>query len=138
MRSSTLLLFLISVLALASTIRSAATSYTIQGIDIGPSNCNTDVTAGSIVNIRWALDNATAAVGDTCYLAIRSFGDTVDDDAYVVDKHVPCDFTSTNIVIPTVAHDSSLLFNGSNCFVRINVPSTGHGMLDSCPFRLQP
>jgi len=104
-------------------------------MDIGQDTCNTDVTAGSILNVRWALDNATAAVGDGCYLAIRSAGNTVDDDAYVVDKHLPCDFLSTNIVIPNVAHDPSLLLNGSNYFVRLNVPNTGHGMLDSCVFR---
>ncbi|KAK5699202.1 hypothetical protein LTR17_023455, partial [Elasticomyces elasticus] len=90
--------------------------YIITSVDVGQSNCGATIKAGELLTVRWALDNATAAIGDTCYIALRSPADTTDDTAYVVDAHVPCAASSFNLLIPKMPSDSRLLYNGSDYY----------------------
>jgi hypothetical protein len=122
------------ILAFLSHPPQVNAEYFIHGLSIGESLCNTDLVAGTMLPVAWAVDNFSGTGNDTCWVAIRSTSNTVDDNVYVTGSHVRCSFTSTNLLIPIAPFDKSLSYNGSSYFVRLISPAPNNIMLDSCPF----
>jgi hypothetical protein len=122
------------ILALLSHFPHANAEYFIQDLSIGESLCNTDLIAGTMISVAWAIDNISGTGNDTCWLAIRPTWNTLDDNAYVNGVHVRCSFTSTNIFIPLMPFDTGLPYNGSSYAVRLISPAPNNVMLDSCSF----
>ncbi|THW78930.1 hypothetical protein D6D17_10015 [Aureobasidium pullulans] len=126
------------LLLLTLLLPTSEASYHIQVVDIGAAACNSDVIAGALLGIRWSIDNSSAADGDQCGLAIRSMLNTVDDDAYVIYKHVPCSFTSYNLFVPLIPYNTSLFYNGSSYAVQLISPAPNNVVQWSCPFQIHP
>ncbi|THX77017.1 hypothetical protein D6D05_05911, partial [Aureobasidium pullulans] len=126
------------LLLVTSLLPTSEASYHIQVVDIGAAACNSDVIAGALLGVRWSIDNSSAADGDQCGLAIRSMLNTVDDDAYVVYKHVPCSFTSYNLFVPLIPYNTSLFYNGSSYAVQLISPAPNNVVQWSCPFQIHP
>jgi hypothetical protein len=122
------------ILALLSHFPQANAEYFIQDLSIGESLCNTDLVAGTMISVAWAINNISGTGNDTCWLAIRPTWNTLDNNAYVNGVHVRCSFTSTNIFIPLMPFDTGLLYNGSSYAVRLISPAPNNVMLDSCSF----
>lgn len=59
-----------------------------------------------------------------------------DANAYVTDKHVNCVASGTSLIIPDVAHDTNLRYNGSLFTVRMNSDKYGD-MVEPCTFNIQ-
>lgn len=123
------------LLLLTLPLPTSEASYHIHVVDIGAAACNSDVIAGALLGIRWSIDNSSAADGDQCGLAIRSMLNTVDDDAYVIYKHVPCSFTSYNLFVPLIPYNTSLFYNGSSYAVQLISPAPNNVVQWSCPFQ---
>jgi hypothetical protein len=125
---------IILILATLSPFPQANAEYFIKDLSIGEPLCNTDLVAGTMVSVAWAVDNISGTGNDTCWLAIRPTWNTVDDNAYANGVHVRCSFTSTNIYIPLAPFDKDLPYNGSSYAVRLISPAPNNIMLDSCSF----
>ena len=89
-------------------------AYTITSVDVAHSDCRPYVVADTMLTVRWALDNATAAKHNWCYVAVRSPANSADDKVYVADAHVPCDWAKYNLRIPKTSQDLSMRFNSSD------------------------
>ncbi|KAK6428446.1 hypothetical protein LTR95_015409, partial [Oleoguttula sp. CCFEE 5521] len=76
---------LVTLLSAATIYFHAADAYFISLVDVGQSNCGATVKAKEILTVRWTLDNATEAIGDTCYVAVRSEANRQNESSYAVD-----------------------------------------------------
>jgi hypothetical protein len=106
-------------------------------IGVHPDVCGQTLTPGDTINVAWSLSNYNdVSQYDGCYLAVRSTLVPDDANAYVTDKHVNCVAGGTSLVIPDVAHDTNLRYNGSLFTVRMNSDNYGD-MVEPCTFNIQ-